>query len=86
MRQQAAAEPRLSLADSGHIRYSLKTPWRDGTTHVLFEPLDFIARIEDPDVITRILDHLKSRTQHQTTQQPRAPPIGLFPKSLTTLH
>ena len=37
----AVAEPRLSLAASGHIRYSLKTPWRDGTTHVLFEPLEF---------------------------------------------
>jgi hypothetical protein len=27
------------------VRYSLKTPWRDGTTHVVFEPLDFIARL-----------------------------------------
>ena len=24
---------------------SLKTPYRDGTTHVIFEPLDFIARL-----------------------------------------
>jgi hypothetical protein len=23
----------------------LKTPWRNGTTHVLFEPLDFISRL-----------------------------------------
>jgi hypothetical protein len=28
-----------------HIRYQLKTPYRDGTTHVIFEPLDFIARL-----------------------------------------
>ena len=27
------------------IRYQLKTPYRDGTTHVIFEPLDFIARL-----------------------------------------
>ena len=27
------------------MRYALKTPYRDGTTHVLFEPLDFIARL-----------------------------------------
>lgn len=27
------------------MRYSLKTPYRDGTTHVLFEPLDFLARL-----------------------------------------
>jgi hypothetical protein len=26
-------------------RYQLKTPCRDGTTHVIFEPLDFIARL-----------------------------------------
>ncbi|MBK9665550.1 MAG: transposase [Gammaproteobacteria bacterium] len=25
--------------------YLLKTPYRDGTTHVVFEPLDFIARL-----------------------------------------
>jgi hypothetical protein len=27
------------------VRYPLKTPYRDGTTHVLFEPVDFIARL-----------------------------------------
>jgi hypothetical protein len=27
------------------VRYQLKTPYSDGTTHVLFEPLDFIARL-----------------------------------------
>jgi hypothetical protein len=27
------------------VRYQLKTPYRDGTTHVVLEPLDFIARL-----------------------------------------
>jgi len=27
------------------VRYTLKTPYRDGTTHVVFEPLDFMARL-----------------------------------------
>ena len=27
------------------MRYELKTPYSDGTTHVIFEPLDFIARL-----------------------------------------
>jgi len=27
------------------VRYELKTPWRNGTTHVIFEPLDFISRL-----------------------------------------
>ena len=36
---------RLSLTRNGQLRYELKTPWRNGSTHVLFEPLDFIARL-----------------------------------------
>ena len=36
---------RLSLTRNGQIRYQLKTPYNDGTTHVIFEPLDFIARL-----------------------------------------
>ena len=36
---------RLSLTPAGTIRYRLKTPYRDGTTDILFEPLDFIARL-----------------------------------------
>jgi hypothetical protein len=36
---------RLSLTPQGNIKYSLKTPYRDGTTHGIFEPLDFIARL-----------------------------------------
>lgn len=27
------------------MRYELKTPYRGGTTHIIFEPLDFIARL-----------------------------------------
>jgi hypothetical protein len=39
------SEKRLSLLSNGHVRYELKTPYRDGTTHVIFEPRDFIARL-----------------------------------------
>jgi hypothetical protein len=41
----ALSEKRLSLTPNGNVRYRLKTPYRDGTTHVIFEPLDFIARL-----------------------------------------
>ena len=41
----ANAERRLSLTPNGNVCYQLKTPYRDGTTHVIFEPLDFIARM-----------------------------------------
>jgi hypothetical protein len=36
---------RLSLTEGGLVRCALKTPYRDGTTHVVFEPEDFIARL-----------------------------------------
>jgi hypothetical protein len=39
----AVSEKRLSLTAGGNVRYQLKTPYRDGTTHVVFEPLDFLA-------------------------------------------
>ena len=41
----AVSEKRLSLTEHGQVRYSLKNPWRDGTTHVIFEPPDLIARL-----------------------------------------
>ncbi len=39
------AEERLALTSSGQVRYQLKTRYRDGTTHIVLEPLDFIARL-----------------------------------------
>ena len=39
------SEKRLFLTARGDIGYTLKTPYRDGTTHVIFEPLDFSARL-----------------------------------------
>ena len=41
----AVAGKRLSLTPNGNVRYELKTPYRDGTTHVIFEPLDFIGKL-----------------------------------------
>lgn len=36
---------RLKLVAGGRISYELKNPYSNGTTHVIFEPLDFIARL-----------------------------------------
>ena len=36
---------RLSLSSTGKVLYTLKTPYRDGTTQVAFEPVDFMARL-----------------------------------------
>ncbi len=49
----AVAIPRLSLSSTGKVLYTLKTPYRDGTracpavsgTQVVFDPVDFIARL-----------------------------------------
>ena len=41
----AVSTERLSLTSQGNIRYRLKAPYRDGTTDVVLEPLDFIARL-----------------------------------------
>jgi hypothetical protein len=35
----------LSLTNNGKIRYELKTPYRNGATHMIFEPVDFIAKL-----------------------------------------
>jgi hypothetical protein len=42
--RSALSTKRLSLTRNGQVRYELKTPWRNGTTHVIFEPLDFAKR------------------------------------------
>jgi hypothetical protein len=41
----AASEKRLWITSSGNFRYKLKTPYNDGKTHVIFEPLDFIGKL-----------------------------------------
>ena len=39
------ARERMALTASGQVRYALKTPYRDGTTHIVLEPLDLMARL-----------------------------------------
>ena len=39
------ATERLSELPDGRILYRLRHRWRDGTTHVVFEPLDLVARL-----------------------------------------
>ena len=41
----AVATERLAVTSSGQVRYQLKTPYRDGTTHIMMEPLDLMARL-----------------------------------------
>jgi hypothetical protein len=41
----AVSEERLSQATNGDIHYRLKTPWTDGTTGVVFSPLEFLEKL-----------------------------------------
>ena len=71
----AVSEKRLSLTAQGKVRYELKTPYRDGTTHVIFEPLDFIARlaalVPKPKVnLTRFHGVFAPNSQHRALVTP----------------
>ena len=33
------------MIDGGKVKYELKTPFKDGTTHVFFSPPDFISKL-----------------------------------------
>lgn len=35
----------MSISPKGRVRYELWTPWKNGTTHVEFEPIEFIAKL-----------------------------------------
>ena len=41
----AVSNERLSVNDRGQVVYRLKHPFHDGTTHVVLDPIDFIARL-----------------------------------------
>ncbi|MGA2264728.1 MAG: transposase [Acidobacteriota bacterium] len=39
------ATERLSLLPDGRLLYRLKRRWRDGTTHMIFEPLELVEKL-----------------------------------------
>jgi len=41
----AVATERLSVLEDGRVSYKLRHRWRNGATHVLFEPLDLVAKL-----------------------------------------
>jgi hypothetical protein len=36
---------RLALTADGQVRLALRQPWSDGTTHVVFDPVEFLGRL-----------------------------------------
>jgi len=39
------AQDRLQLTDAGQVRLELRRPWADGTTHLLFDPVELLERL-----------------------------------------
>ena len=39
------AHDHLQLTDEGQVQLALRRPWADGTTHLLFEPVELLARL-----------------------------------------
>jgi len=43
--QPALSDERVQLNAAGQVELKLKTPWRDGTTHLVMSPLEFMQRL-----------------------------------------
>ena len=41
----ALANERVQCNSAGQVVLKLKTPWRDGTTHIVMSPLEFMQRL-----------------------------------------
>jgi hypothetical protein len=41
----ALSNERVQLNAAGQVELKLKTPWRDGTTHLVMSPLEFMQRL-----------------------------------------
>ena len=41
----ALSDERVQLNGAGQVELKLKTPWRDGTTHLVMSPLEFMQRL-----------------------------------------
>ena len=87
------AQDRLAWTDAGQVRLELRRSWSDGTTHLLFDPVELldvlacprcggrltlIALIDDPAVIGRMLQHLELPTEVPEVRPARAPPALLL--------
>ena len=79
----AVSNERLSVNDRAQVVYRLEHAFRVGATHVVLDPIDFIARLAAPEVplaqrarslIEKILTHLAAR-ETGGVNHPRAPPL-----------
>jgi hypothetical protein len=50
----ALSDERVQLNAAGQVELELKTPWRDGATHLVMSPLEFIQRLVAPKPRSRL--------------------------------
>jgi hypothetical protein len=60
---------RVQLNAAGQVELKLKTPWRDGTMHMVMSPLAFMRPLDAPATQPRL-------RQPMTASQPSIPAIG----------
>lgn len=81
MGRPPTAEPRLSVDGDALVVLELKRAFCDGTTHVLFEPEDFIARLAAR--VPRPRAHL---LRYHGRFAPRARLVGHYPHPGTSIR
>ena len=74
------AQRRLDVLSDGNVRLGLKRAFRDGTTHVVFEPLDFLSKLAalvPPPRMHRTRYHglWSSHASGRSEVTPKAPPV-----------
>jgi hypothetical protein len=62
----AVSEERLSQASNGDIIYKLKKPWTDGTTAVIFSPLEFLEKLASLVPLQEFTSHAFTAFWHRT--------------------
>jgi len=87
----ALALERLSTNRAGQVIYQLKTPYRDGTTHYVFEPLDFLARLaalvlRPRGNLVRYHGILAPNAKHRSRVVPATPACDAWAAGVAAMH
>jgi hypothetical protein len=73
------AAGRLQLIDADHLTFRLKTPWSDGTTHLLLSPLELIEKLAaliPPPRLNLVRYHgILAPNAHDRSQVVPSPPV-----------
>jgi hypothetical protein len=73
------AAGRLQLIDADHLTFRLKTPWSDGTTHLLLSPLELIEKLAALIPPRRLNLAPNAHERSQTVPAPPSPTVSLAP-------